>query len=61
MNLLKSRFHKIYALVAIHENLIKFFITYILSNTRFLKQRKKVSFSCGVGKRWIIIRQISIV
>ena len=38
-----------------YENRLNFFITYILSNTQFLIQRKKVSFYFGVGKRWIIV------
>jgi hypothetical protein len=44
VNFLKRRFYKIYALVAIHDNRLKFFITYILSNTRFLIRAKKLAF-----------------
>ena len=38
-----------------YENRLKFFITYILSNTRFLIRAKRLAFIFGVGKRWIIV------
>jgi hypothetical protein len=42
-----------------YENRVKFFITYILSNTRILNKSKRLAFF-GVGKRWIITRVIYI-
>ncbi len=35
---------KFYTLVAIYENRLNFFITYILSNTRFLIRTKRLAF-----------------
>ncbi len=36
----------------VDENRLKFFIAYILSNTRFLKHSKKVSFYNALASGW---------
>lgn len=44
VNLVKTRFHKIYTPVAIYENLVKKIKTNIYSNTRFLISTKRLAF-----------------
>ena len=54
-------FHKIHALVAIHENRLNFFITYILSNTRFLISAKRLAFFWRWQSGWKLCLKINAI